>query len=165
MVWFIPLKFVMRFASRKSRHYAISRKKAGRSVSPINALESINGHLNHIVGLHNPFWTCRYRLAEQIGFGISKFTTYVQDNFNRSTRKAWMSSHSFRPSEIDAQTEFYNSTQFHCDYRQAYHLPVMYDIPILCCHQLYFGGGRTKMDFPPKLLFEGLIDEFESQSV
>jgi hypothetical protein len=32
----------------------------------INALESINGHLNHIVGRNNPFWASICRLAEQI---------------------------------------------------------------------------------------------------
>jgi hypothetical protein len=75
----------------------------------INMLESMNGHLNHIVSRNNPFWASLCRIAEQIECGINKLTTYVQHNFNRATQKAWMSCHSLGLSEIDAQTEFYNS--------------------------------------------------------
>jgi hypothetical protein len=123
--------------------------------STTNALESINGHLNHIVGRRNTFWSSLVRLAEQIEHGINRFTcsTSVRDNCHRGIRKSWVLSQSMGEIEMNSQIAFYHSCREICNCGQTVHLSSMYEIPIPCCHRFHLGAVRPRMHTSPQLHF------------
>jgi hypothetical protein len=122
--------------------------------SMTNALDGINGHLNHIVSGNNTFWGSLCRLVSQSESGTDRFSIYVRHYLDQAKPKALVLSHSLAANEINAQVIFYEMTAEICRCGQTTLLSNISDIDIPCCHRLSLRVPQPKLAQSPRLYFE-----------